>query len=354
MVLLSSHTLREPTSIRFLHVANGTCTTAIIEAAGIPGARSIWADPLYEGPVPAGTSDDDLRDVRARFHAGAGGEAGLDPINDMRRWRSVVDAHDEYDELVLWYEHDLFDQLNLIQLLSWSHGRLPASKPVSLICIDAFPGRQNFKGLGELSPGELESLLETRRPITAAQYALAERAWRAFREPTPEPLDAIRGADTIALPYLAPALERFLEEYPSAVDGLSRTERRLLTLAADQPIALRTAFPRMHDGEQAYYITDSSLAELATALSRTSPPLVTIVDEGGGGEWSLNRTVATTAAGREVLAGRRDRVACGIDRWLGGVHLRTGGTISRARIFGSLCCSGRSCVVTSYCSAPSL
>src|SRR5206468_6691295 len=42
---------------RFLHVANGTSTTGTIEAAGIPGAVSIWADPLYEGPVPGGVSD---------------------------------------------------------------------------------------------------------------------------------------------------------------------------------------------------------------------------------------------------------------------------------------------------------
>src|SRR5947209_18378089 len=41
-------------SARFLHVANGTCTTEIIEATGIPGTLSIWADPLYEGPVPGG------------------------------------------------------------------------------------------------------------------------------------------------------------------------------------------------------------------------------------------------------------------------------------------------------------
>src|SRR5436190_16186181 len=46
---------------RFLHVANGTSTTRIIEAAGIPGACSLWADPLYEGPVPGGLSDTELR-----------------------------------------------------------------------------------------------------------------------------------------------------------------------------------------------------------------------------------------------------------------------------------------------------
>lgn len=311
---------------RFLHIANGTCTTRIIEAAGIPGARSIWADVLYEGPVPAG-SDDGVLEARRQFHSGA--EAALDPVNDMRRWRSVVDAHDTYDELVLWYEHDLFDQLNLIHLLSWLRGRPAAGKAVSLVCINTFPGHPRFKGLGELSPDELASLFDTRRPIREAEYVLAERAWRAFREPTPEPLDALRHGDTAALPYLAAALDRFLQEFPAVGDGLSRSERRLLSVAADQPVALRAVFPGMHDGEEVYYLTDSSLAELATTLSRTSPPLLTIVDDEAAGERSLHRTVAVTEAGGDVLAGRRDRVACGIDRWLGGVHLQNGGHMWR-------------------------
>jgi RNA polymerase sigma factor (sigma-70 family) len=318
----------EATARRFLHVANGTCTTRIIEAAGIPGTRSIWADVLYEGPVPAG-GDDGVLEARRQFHAGAPEEMLLDPVNDMRRWRSVVDAHDAYDELVLWYEHDLFDQLNLIHLLSWLRGRPPAGKAVSLVCTNAFPGHPRFKGLGELSPDELASLFDTRRPISEAEYVLAERAWRAFREPTPEPLDTLRNADTSALPYLAPAFDRFLQEYPAVGDGLSRSERRLLSLAADRPIALREVFPRMHDGEEVYYVTDSSLAELATTLSRTAPPLLTIVDGDGAGEWSLDRTVVVTEAGREALAGSRDRVACGIDRWFGGVHLRNGGDMWR-------------------------
>jgi CRP-like cAMP-binding protein len=200
---------------------------------------------------------------------------------------------------------------------------------VSLVCINTFPGHPRFKGLGELSPDELASLFDTRRPISEAEYALAERAWRAFREPTPEPLDALRNADTSALPFLAPAFDRFLQEYPAVGDGLSRSERRLLSLAAGRPTALRTVFPRMHDGEEVYYVTDSSLAELAATLSRTAPPLLTIVDDGDGGERSLSRTVAVTEAGREVLAGGRDRVACGLDRWLGGVHLRNGGDMWR-------------------------
>jgi hypothetical protein len=73
-------------------------------------------------------------------------------MNDMRLWRATIERHDSYDELILWFEHDLFDQLNLIQLLTWIRERLPTTKPVSLVCIGSLPGRAEFKGLGELTP----------------------------------------------------------------------------------------------------------------------------------------------------------------------------------------------------------
>jgi len=312
---------------RYLHVANGTSVTMTLEAAGVPGLMSIWADPLYDGPVPGGLSDDELREVRGE-HLAAG--APLDPIVDMRRWRQVIADHASYDELVLWFEHDLFDQLNLLQLLTWIHAQVPREKPVHLICIGSFPGRPNFHGLGELSAVELTSLLETRRQVTDAEYILAERAWLVFREPTPEALDDLCRADTTALPFLAGALERFLQEYPWTSDGLSRTERRLLRLADGRPTAMNAVFPRMHEDEKAYYVTDLSLRDLVESLSRTSPPLIAFNPEVNGGANFWRGTVTTTDAGREVLAGRRDRVACGIDRWLGGVHLQSNvGTIWR-------------------------
>jgi len=306
-----------------LHVANGSSVTMTLAETGLGGAMSIWADPLHDGPVPGGIDDDALMHVRMQEHALSA--AAANPDNDMRRWRQVIAEHGGYEELVLWFEHDLFDQLNLIQLLSFVRAHVPDATRVSLISIDAFPGRPTFRGLGELEPSELASLFPTRRAVTPAQYDLAERAWHAFRQPTPESLDALvqRGGAagepegsplrTAALPFLIRALRRFLEEYPWTRDGLSRTERRLLALAAEGKADWPASFPRMHEGEDAYYITDTSYAELTEALSATVPPL-------------LNRSIqspALTPEGRDVLEGRRDRVSlCGIDRWLGGVHLQ--------------------------------
>ena len=307
--------------MRFLHVANGTSTTETIREAAIPGLTSIWADPLHDGPVPGHLTDEELLDVRARHLASAGIDAA-DPIAELRRWREAIDDRASYDELVLWYEHDLFDQLNLIQLLSRIGQIARVSRPVSLICINAFPGHPRFKGLGELSPDELGPLFETRRPVSKAQYELATRAWEAFRAADPLALDALLGTDTSDLPFLAAALRRHLEEYPWTRDGLSRTERRLMTLAERGPIDISKAFPLMHEDETAFYIADSSLWQVAKELESARPSLITVAATSTAPGRLPAGTIALTDTGRSVLSSRVDRVEqCGIDRWLGGVHL---------------------------------
>jgi hypothetical protein len=303
---------------RLLHVANGTSVTTTLEVAGIPGTMSIWADPLHDGPVPGGIDDDALMEVRRQHHAAS--PAAADPRNDMRQWRQVIANHDAYDELVLWFEHDLFDQLNLVHVLSFIREQVPGvrahvqpSKRVSLICIGSFPGRPDFHGLGELDPSELASLFETRQPVTPEQYHLAHATWNAFRSPTPESLGLLLIRDLSPLPFLAPAFTRFLQEYPWVGDGLSRTERRLMTLAAEGRAEWPAVFPRMSEGEDAFYVTDTEFMELKDALMAASPAL--LVEQNGA--------LALTAAGRDVLEGRADRVAlCGLDRWFGGVHLQ--------------------------------
>ena len=227
--------MSDSATARFLHVANGSCTTDIIEAARLPGARSIWANPLYEGPVPAGLSDDELLNIRARYLAGPDEHATVHPMNDLRVWRHVIADHESYDELVLWFEHDLFNQLNLIQLLTWIRGH-PASRVASLICIGSFPGRRRFKGLGELSPEELAPLFDTRHPISDAEYISPGKPGRhsadqALKRWTRSAMRTRPRCLTWARPSSA-----FCRSIRRPMDGLSRSERRLLVWPILDPL----------------------------------------------------------------------------------------------------------------------
>ena len=106
-----------------------------------------------------------------------------------------------------------------------------------------------------------------------AHYAAAAQAWDAFRAPSPLPLDALQRAGTAGRCRSSrPRCAACSRNTRPRATGLSRTERRLLQLTAREPVALGGVFPYMHEDERAYYITDTSLAELAHSLASTSPP----------------------------------------------------------------------------------
>jgi hypothetical protein len=194
-----------------IHITNGDCAVAVLRAAGMRGEMLPWRDVLHEGPVRAGLSLTDLSAERARFIADAGwGE--FDAVRKSFEKRDQAFARaDEHDEIVLWFEHDLYDQLQLTQVLDGLYGQAR----VSLICEAEY--------VGMMAPERAAELFELRSPVTKRHYNEAREAWTAFRSPDPMQIaTAYR-----ALPFLGEAMRRFLEEYPWTTDGLSRLQRGL-------------------------------------------------------------------------------------------------------------------------------
>jgi hypothetical protein len=288
-----------------LHVTNGDAAADAIRAAGIPGEILPWRDVLHEGPVPAGLPLRELSRVRAGFIASRGWGEVDEVRREFEERNAALAASVEEDEVVLWFEHDLFDQLQLIQLLDWF-----AAHPVpGLTLIN--PAQY----LGPSTPDQLRALFALRMPVTRAHLSAARAAWEAFRAPDPRDMEAIPGAELSALPHLAAALRRHLQQFPSTRGGLSRSERQALEVLAEGP---RTAgelyVAAHHDREDPIWLGDSTFFSYLEDLG----PLLTI----GEADEIHRRPVALTDLGRDVLAGRADRVATiGLDRWLGGVHL---------------------------------
>ena len=59
---------------------------------------------------------------------------------------------------MLWFEADLYDQLQIVQILArLAELGVPAER-ITLICIGEYLGIAHFGGLGELRPEQLEGL----------------------------------------------------------------------------------------------------------------------------------------------------------------------------------------------------
>jgi hypothetical protein len=302
-----------------LHVTNGQSALRGLEAGAIPGTYLAWDDPLHDGPVPAAPSLSALSHVRARALSDFGWGSFRALEAEFARRDGTLATFREHDETVLWFEHDLYDQLQLVQLLDWFSQQDLAGARVSLIQIGEHPELPTFHGLGELSGRQLADLLPSRTPIAAEHLDLARKAWSAVCAPEPGALVAMAGApsDRSALPFLGAALTRLLEEYPSVANGLSRTEQQLLVSGALGARDRRAFYVQSQEFEACPWGDASIFLRMDGLASAAHPAL----DRSGVDEFVLN------AHGRRLLAADADWVSSsgGIDRWVGGVHLAGSG-----------------------------
>ena len=292
----------------------------MVVTTGLAPRVVFWRDALHEGPVPSVESEQ-LRRVRAEFLVGAGADdrREADAIF-LQRDRAL--ERNRHGRNVLWFEADLYDQLQILQILArLAEIDVPADR-ITLICIGEYPGIARFGGLGELSADQLRELPSTTACTRLTPDALdfATRAWAAFRAPTPEHLGEISETRCGELRFVGEAFDRLAREYPSTRDGLSLTQRRVLAaLAAGAPDA-GAAFVGVVSREFRPYLGDTWCFGLMTDMAQARTPLLETSPVGR----RVDRTsrVRLTQAGAQVVAGREDHVRLnGTDRWIGGVHL---------------------------------
>jgi hypothetical protein len=320
-----------------LHITSGDVTVGVLKAAAVPGTYLPWRDVLHDGPVPAALNLRELSRVRVEFIAACGWGKPDDIQRQFQARDVAVEASAGEDEVVLWFESDLHDQLQLCQVLAWYNDQPSRPPRLSMVGVEKGPDG-TLRGLSQQKAEGIASLFEQRAPVSTSQLALAGRAWAAFRAADPLALDVLRREGTGELPHLAQAFDRLLQELPSTANGLSRTEQAALAGVAEGARAPAEIFVAVHTREERAFMGDWSfwrvlarlaggakpMLELASGARPRFPPEVPAAASFGAQRFRL------TPSGREVLAGKLDAIDTnGIDRWLGGTHLWKGGKLWR-------------------------
>jgi hypothetical protein len=293
-----------------------------IRTTGLDGDVLAWRDILHDGPVPAGLGPSALRDERARFLA----EAGHTERAAARRELAARDAMlaRSRQRYVLWFEADLYDQLQLIQVLDRLAEAGVEPTRIELVSAGEYPGVAHFGGLGELAADGLVGLHEQRVALGPDSIALARRAWAAFRSPEPTALSSLTTIRTRELRFLGEAIGRLLEEYPWVGDGLSLTERRLLAELADGEATAGALFRRVWARERRPFLGDTPFYARLRSLAECPRPLVELA--GDASAPIHDRHARLSDVGRRVLSGEADHGELnGVARWIGGVHLTGAG-----------------------------
>lgn len=300
------------------HVRCGTDIRTGLRRAGLHGRFAEFSDPYCQGPVPR---DGDLIEIRARFIAEAYGEPLEEARGHLLRAMRGLEATISRERVVLWFEHDSFDQLILARILAF-YGERGAPRSVELVHADGFPGVGHFKGLGELSATALRLLWDDRLPVTPELVALGTRVWTALRDPSPAILHEAASTSDV-LPRMGTAIVRHLQELPWGAGGLSLTQRLTLELVERRATAGELFVRLTNEREPLPYLGDAMWwAVVRDMLAAGRPPIA--VDDTERRPWH-ERRLALTATGDRLLAGQLDWMACEPrERWVGGVVVAPG------------------------------
>lgn len=307
-----------------LTITNGDTAAELLAEAGIEGDILPWRDVLHEGPVVATASLEELSELRCRYLAE---RFNLDPDAvwpSFRERDAAMRDHQRFDRIAIWLEHDLYDQLQLLQVLASFAGE-QRTEGVALVQADDFLGVQDAQSILRFQ--------DKSRAVDQITLDLAQSVWSALTEPSPaavsEQVAEPIGALAATLPFVPAAIRRFLAELPAPESGLSRTEEQVLLALAGGHRSAGELFREVLAEEEAAFMGDWSFFAVLDDLAFCQWPLVEGVSDrfnASGDPAAYGRqSVSITEFGRMVLSDSADHVAAnGIDRWWAGTRLSNG------------------------------
>ena len=247
-----------------LHITNGSHLTNVLNELNIQGVKLTWQELLCEGPTTEKVGSELFLETRKSFFT-----QFYNIDLDIEFIKSELDKfnHSEnYSEIVLWFEYDLFCHINMIAIISLIQQK-KMNLPLHLVCSGRIEGSKNLMGLSELSPEQLLNHYKNKVLLNKDDIDIATTVWGIYCG-----VDHTLLKPFIVKPssfkYLSNCLKAHLERFPNSVDGLSILERNILQIIVKQSITSKHHLLGYALNYQGYYgYGDLQLERIINQLS---------------------------------------------------------------------------------------
>ncbi len=216
-----------------LHILNGDSTLGALTEIGISGEKIVFRDVLCEGPVRSDIGTPEFWEQRAEFMTSFFGTTHKEFQSHVVREFNRLTELDDYSEIVLWFEYDLFCQINMLAMLAYLYSR-QVNLPISLICSGQEAGSDYLLGLGELQLERLPQLFDERISLDQQDLLFAKEVFEVYCNPDPRSLFSL--PEHPKFPYLKGALTAHSKRFPFCSSGLNEIESEMQRLI-DQGIS---------------------------------------------------------------------------------------------------------------------
>ncbi len=211
-----------------LHITNGDDLSNKILDLKLDGEIVVWREILCEGPTTYELGTKNFISLRQTFlkenYAISAEDYKTQFLAELKKLSSVKN----FDEIVLWFEFDLFSHLNMLAAIShlMENG---LSVPVYLVCSKKLKGEKEINVLSQLSLKYLRNHYEQRIYLNQDDLEMASLLWQLYNGDNPQKLKNLIKEKT-NFEYLSSCLRAHVERFPNTQTGLNSLEQNILKL----------------------------------------------------------------------------------------------------------------------------
>ncbi|UII75778.1 DUF1835 domain-containing protein [Flagellimonas sp. HMM57] len=235
-----------------LHITNGDNFTLKLQTLKLKGDIITWREMLCEGKTLCSVGSESFWKTRFEFlNKNYKVSKSWFVEKTLKEYRSLCN-HKQQDQIVLWFEYDLFCQINMLAVLSWlkTHRR---HAEISLVCSGKEDESGKLYGLNELSDEKLLQLYKNRTILSQDDIEFADYVWQLYCSDNPIRLENLVAHNNFQFEYLSSALKTHLKRFPTIKNGLNELENRILTLSEEQKPESKKALLNQLISNQGYY-----------------------------------------------------------------------------------------------------
>jgi hypothetical protein len=184
---------------------------------------------LCEGPVQKEVGSDKFWRSRYSFFENELGVSRLEYFDTTIREIIKIEDIAIYKKVVLWFEFDLFCQINLLALCTYLLKFYRKDTKYSLVCVGKEEGKKTLQSLSDYSPGEYQDLLDKSLKLSRNNLLFAEECWNLYVENDRQKLEEFDFNKSSKFKYLQLAFNQHLKRFPKQ-NGLDQIENKILEL----------------------------------------------------------------------------------------------------------------------------
>lgn len=219
-----------------LHITNGDSTTNYLKKIQLKGDFITWREMLCEGKTATNVGSEGFWKTRFEF-LNKTYQVTKETFIDftLKEYRTLC-QHKKQNEIVLWFEHDLFCQINMLAVLSWVK-RHRKNYAISLVNCGDVEGLDKRVGFSELTKDQLLEHYKNRVLLKEDDIEYGDYMWQLYCSDSPLRLETIYKFNPMSpFIYLSDALEAHFKRFPSIENGLNTVENYILKTADSSQI----------------------------------------------------------------------------------------------------------------------